>query len=147
MRDRDAAHNALGPPTPVAAFDVPAFARESERSLEAAGHDAAAEAFPDDELPTQKRVSSASEPPPPSVNERFLSLDDGTIIDVDRIPVLAASRTEMSWLDLGDEAVRLVLRIDGETTVRALVEQMSCSRDEVAVILGTLTRDGLLHFR
>ena len=145
MRDRDAAHNALGPPTPVAAFDVPAFARESERSLEVAY--AAAEAFPDDELPTQKRVSSASEPPPPSLNERFLSLDDGTIIDVDRIPVLASSRTEMSWLELGDEAVRLVLRIDGETTVRALVEQMSCPRDEVAVILGTLTRDGLLHFR
>jgi hypothetical protein len=139
MSDRPA-HNPRGIPTPIAAFDVRRFARESERAY------VAAEAFTPNEVPTSKHTAR-SESPPSSSGGAFMTIGDGVFIDVDRVPVLAVPRDEFAWFDLDDVASRLVLRIDGETTVRALIASGMFSRADVATALDALTRDGLIHFR
>ncbi len=140
MRDRSA-HHLLGPPTPIASFDVRAFARESERKIAASST-----TFAHDELPTIKQVAVHDESPPPSTG-RFLSIDDGAIVDIERIPTLVIPRIELAWFELGDVAVRLVLRIDGETSVRSILAQGTFTRTEVTAALGELTREGLVQFR
>jgi hypothetical protein len=133
------AHHPLGPPTPHASFDVRAFARESERSLHAA------ESFAQNEMPTVKHAAPSDAPP--SSAGAFLPIDDGVFIDVDRTPVLALPRAELAWFHLADVTVRVVLRIVGEVSVRALLALGLFTRAEVAAAFGELNRDGLIHFR
>ncbi|MGH7293714.1 MAG: hypothetical protein ACRELB_02220, partial [Polyangiaceae bacterium] len=94
-------------------FDPEQFARESDSRLKVA--DRASSPLGSG---SPSGVILASDAPPDLQEE--VGGAEGLGLDLDSVPLLAASREELEWVDLSDEASALVAYVDGVATLEEI---------------------------
>jgi hypothetical protein len=67
------------------------------------------------------------------------------LVPLDVVPVLAVSRTEVPWDDLGKLATQLLLRLDGSSRTMTIVTGIASTPNEVVRELAALVGRGLVR--
>jgi hypothetical protein len=65
---------------------------------------------------------------------------------LDSVPFVVVSREDLSWYTLDDEAQAVLAKIDGESTVEAILETVPIPVDDVLVILHELEEHHVIEF-
>ena len=60
------------------------------------------------------------------------------LVSSEDVPYLLLSRADLAWFNLSDDATRLVLRVDGETSVDSLTRALALDFDKVCGLLSNL---------
>lgn len=133
-------------PTVPPPFDPAAFARDSETQLSTVP-------ALDSSVPTPRRLVADRPSEVRAILASSPELEEtalGNVRDAlgdDTVPVLLASQDELGWLDLPEDATRLLAHVNGVWPFERVCAMANVSPEDGALVLLELAEQGIVAFR